>query len=52
MKKIIVEITFEDDNIGAEIKRLVKDFCTDLQEDILPDAEYTLEMGEDYDVIE
>ena len=49
MKKIVLEITFEDDDVGVEIRRLVKDFCCDLQEDILPDAEYTLKM-EDEDV--
>ena len=42
--KVLVEITFEDDNVGAELRRLVEDFCVGLQEDILPDAEYTIEV--------
>lgn len=49
--KVLVSITFEDDNVGVEVRRLVEDFCVGLQEDILPDAEYTIEVKEDDDVI-
>lgn len=45
--KILIEITFEDDKVGSEIRRIVKDFCYDLQEDLLPDAKFTLKMGEE-----
>lgn len=48
--KVLVEITSKDDNIGTELRRLVEDFCYGLQEDILPDAEYTIEVKEDTDV--
>lgn len=40
--KVLVEITFEDDNIGAELRRLVEDFCYGLQEDILPDISFVI----------
>lgn len=46
MKKITVEITCEDDEVGSEIRCIIKDFCRDLQEDFLPDVEYTLKMEE------
>lgn len=44
--KILVEIKFEEDNpnVCKEIKRLIEDFCKDIQEDMVYNTEYTIEV--------
>lgn len=44
MKKITVEITYEDD---VEIRRIVEDFCYGLQEDISPDISFIIAEEDD-----